>query len=306
LGDKPKSETEVKLMKKIIIIAVAFLLLSSLVFAGKNITLKGSDTLLILGQKWAEIYMKNHPGTVVQVTGGGSGVGISALINGGTDIAQASRSMKDKEKDAMLEKRGVGSHEIPVALDGITVYVHEKNTVEKLTFAQLKDIFQSTIKNWNEVGGNDAPIVLYGRENSSGTHVFFKEHVLDNEDYSVRVQPLPGTAAIVNAVAEDEKGIGYGGAAYAKGVKEILVAYDEKSGYFPPTMENIVSGEYPISRYLYWYTAGSPKGDIKDLVDWVLSPEGQKIVEEVGYFPLPSETEKKSEEENKEAKEGKE
>ncbi len=289
-------------MKKLMVLAVGLALAASLVFAGKSITLKGSDTLLILGQRWAEVYMKANPGTVVQVTGGGSGVGISALINGGTDIAQASRAMKDKEKDTMLEKRGVGAHEIPVALDGITVYVNEKNPVEKLSFAQLKDAFQFTVKNWKEIGGKDAPIVLYGRENSSGTHVFFKEHVLDNEDYSVRVQPLPGTAAIVNAVAQDENGIGYGGAAYAKGVKEILVARDEKSGYFPPTMENIVSGKYPISRYLFWYTAGSPKGDIKKLVDWVLSPEGQKIVGEVGYFPLPTETKETSGEQGKEEK----
>jgi phosphate transport system substrate-binding protein len=287
-------------MKKLLALTVALVLLAGLAFAARNITLKGSDTLLILGQKWAEIYMKEHPGTVVQVTGGGSGVGISALINGGTDIAQASRPMKDKEKETMLEKRGIGAHEIPVALDGITIYVNEKNPVEKLTFAQLKDIYQATAKNWKEVGGNDAPIVLYGRENSSGTHVFFKEHVLNNEDYAVSVQPLPGTAAIVNAVAKDENGIGYGGAAYAKGVKEILVAHNEKSGFFPPSMENIISGKYPISRYLYWYTAGSPEGDIQNLVDWVLSPEGQKIVEEVGYFPLP--TEKKGAAETKEEK----
>jgi phosphate transport system substrate-binding protein len=280
-------------MRKLIISLVTGLVLfSGLVFAGKTITLKGSDTLLLLGQKWAEIYMKKNPGTVIQVTGGGSGVGISALINGGTDIAQASRPMKDKEKEKMLEKRGIGPHEIPVALDGITVYVHEKNPVEKLTFAQLKDIFQSGVKNWKEVGGKDAPIVLYGRENSSGTHVFFKEHVLKKEDYSVRVQPLPGTAAIVHAVAKDENGIGYGGAAYAKGVKEILVAYEQESGFFPPTMENIVSGKYPISRYLFWYTAGTPKGEVKQLTDWILTHEGQEIVEEVGYFPLPTEEEK--------------
>jgi phosphate transport system substrate-binding protein len=278
-------------MKKIVTFAFGLALLSSLVLAGKNITLKGSDTLLILGQKWAETYMKTNPGTVVQVTGGGSGVGISALINGGTDIAQASRPMKDKERDKMTEKRGIGPHEIPVALDGIAVYVNQKNPIEKLTFAQLKDIFQATVRNWKEVGGSDEKIVLYGRENSSGTHVFFKERVLDREDYAVRVQPLPGTAAVVNAVAKDEKGIGYGGAAYAKGVKEVLVACDEKSGYFPPNMENIVSGKYPISRYLYWYTAGSPKGEIKKLVDWILSPEGQEMVEEVGYFPLPTEEE---------------
>ncbi len=282
-------------MKKLAILLVGLILLSSLVFAGKNVTLKGSDTLLILGQRWAEIYMKENPGTVVQVTGGGSGVGIAALINGTTDIAQASRPMKDKEKDKMLEKRGIGPEEIPVALDGITVYVNEKNKVEKLTFAQLKGIFQAKIKNWKEIGGQDATIVLYGRENSSGTHVFFKENVLNNEDYAVRVQPLPGTAAIVNAIAKDEDGIGYGGVAYAKGVKEVLVAKDEKSDYFLPTMENIVSGKYPISRYLFWYTAGSPKGDIDKLVNWILSPEGQKIVEEVGYFPLPVEQENKKE-----------
>ena len=291
-------------MKKLALLIIGLFFFGSLVFAAKSITLKGSDTLLILGQKWAEIYMKNNPGTVIQVTGGGSGVGISALINGTTDIAQASRPMKEKEQEKMLEKRGVGPHEIPVALDGITVYVNEKNPVDKLNFAQLKGIFQAKIKNWNEVGGKDAKIVLYGRENSSGTHVFFKEHVLDNEDYAVSVQPLPGTAAIVNAIAKDENGVGYGGVAYAKGVKEVLVAKDEKSGYFPPTMENIVSGEYPISRYLFWYTAGSPKGDIKRVVDWILSPEGQKIVEEVGYFPLPIEKETKKETQKETKKEG--
>lgn len=288
-------------MKKLVILLIGSILLSGLLFAGKTITIKGSDTLLILGQKWAEVYMKKHPGVVIQVTGGGSGVGISALINGTTDIAQASRPMKDKEKDKMLEKRGVGPHEIPVALDGITVYVNEKNPVEKLTFAQLKGIFQAKIKNWKEVGGKDAKIVLYGRENSSGTHVFFKEHVLNKEDYAVRVQPLPGTAGIVHAVAKDKSGIGYGGVAYAKGVKEILVAKDEKSGYFLPKMKNILSGKYPISRYLFWYTAGSPKGKINELVGWILSPEGQKIVEEVGYFPLP--TEKETEKEGKSEKE---
>jgi phosphate transport system substrate-binding protein len=284
-------------MKKLSILVVGLILLSDLVFAGKAITLKGSDTLLILGQKWAEIYMKENTGTVVQVTGGGSGVGIAALINGTTDIAQASRPMKDKEKDKMLEKRGIDPEETPVALDGITVYINDKNPVKKLTFAQLKGIFQARIKNWKEVGGNDARIVLYGRENSSGTHVFFKEHVLNKEDYAVSVQPLPGTAAIVNAVAKDKNGIGYGGVAYAKGVKEVLVAKDEKSGYYPPTMENIISGKYPISRYLFWYTAGSPKGEIKKLVDWILSPEGQNVVEEVGYFPLPAEEESNKESE---------
>ncbi|MGE5424497.1 MAG: substrate-binding domain-containing protein, partial [Syntrophothermus sp.] len=146
-------------------------------------------------------------------------------------------------------------------------------------------IFSGKIKNWKEVGGQDAEIKLYGRENSSGTYVFFKDNVVKG-DYAPSTQTLPGTAAVVNAVKNDKRGIGYGGAAYAKGVKHCLVKKDDKSTAYEPTPENIKSGTYPITRYLYMYLTNRPTGEIKSYIDWILSPEGQKLVSQVGYFPV--------------------
>lgn len=252
----------------------------------RNITIKGSDTMVILGQRWAEDYMRKNPGVTVQVTGGGSGTGIAALINGTTDIAEASRPMKDKEMGALKEKRGMAALEIPMAVDGLAVFINEKNTVSELSLAQLRGIYTGAIKNWSQVGGRDERIILYGRENNSGTYVYFKEHVLDNADYFPTVQTLPGTAAVINAVAKDPRGIGYGGVAYAEGVKSARVKKDAASPGVEPTMENVLSAQYPISRYLYWYFAGQPKGDLKSFAEWALSAEGQAVVDNVGYYPL--------------------
>ena len=254
----------------------------------RTITINGSDTMLILGQKWAEIYMNRNPWVRIQVAGGGSGVGISALINGTTNIAEASRHMEKEEEDRLIKERGESRKpvEFRVAIDGITIYVNRNNPVDSLTLDQLEDIFTGKIGNWKEVGGDDAKIVMYGRESVSGTRRYFQGIVLNMADYAVEVQPLPGTGAIVNAVSKDENGIGYGGVGYASGVKKLRVARDNESGYYLPEREYVITGQYPLARYLYWYTAGSPKDEIEDLLDWVLSPEGQKIVEEVGYFPL--------------------
>jgi phosphate transport system substrate-binding protein len=257
---------------------------------GRAISIKGSDTMVILGQRWAEVYMSKHPGTTLQVTGGGSGVGIAALINGGTDIAESSRPMKDQEKVDVLSKRGKPVEEIPVALDGVAIYVNEENPVQELTLEQIKKIYTGAVKNWKDVGGREDRIILYGRENSSGTYAFVKEHVLQNADYYPTTQTLPGTAAVVNAVARDRRGIGYGGIAYGKGIKPLRVKKDATSPALEPNMENVVSLKYPISRYLYWYLAGKPTGQIKDLVDWAMSQEGQAVVENVGYYPLPADT----------------
>jgi phosphate transport system substrate-binding protein len=257
---------------------------AGMAIAGKAITVKGSDTLLLLGQRWAEVYMERNPGVVIQVTGGGSGVGIAALINGSTDICQASRSMKDSEKAKLRDRYFSTGVEIPVARDGVTLYVHEKNPVNELTLDQIKDIYTGKALNWKQFGGPDAKIVLYGRENSSGTYVFFREKALKNADYSASMQSLPGTAAVVNAVAKDQSGIGYGGAAYAKGVKELAIKTDK--GSFKPTAENVKSNSYPLARNLFWYLRGKPSGEVKKLVDWILSPEGQEIVVKVGYFPI--------------------
>lgn len=251
-----------------------------------KITVKGSDTMVILAQRWAEVFMKTNANISVQVTGGGSGTGFAALINGTTDICNASRPIKDKEIASIKEKYNTTPIEIKSAIDGIAIYINESNPVKELTLAQIKDIYTVKITNWKEVGGPDAKIILYGRENSSGTYDFFKEHVLQNTDFAMEVQSLPGTAAIVNAIEKDKLGIGYGGTAYSKGIALVKVKKDVATEGVLPTEENIKAGKYPVSRYLYMYILKKPEGDMKKFIDWVLSSEGQKVVAEVGYFPL--------------------
>lgn len=279
-------------MKKTMVLMLALLLVGSYVFSGSTITIKGSDTLVRLGQRWAEEYMKANPGTVIQVSGGGSGTGIAALINGTTDICEASRDMKDKEHKQAAEK-GITPYRVSVSLDGIAVFLNENNAVKNLTFAQLKGIYTGAITNWKEVGGSDTRIILYGRENNSGTYAFFKEHVLNEEDYSDYTQTLPGTAAVVNAVSKDQNGIGYGGIAWAKGVKYAAVAKDDRSPFVEPSTEAVSNGSYPISRDLYWFFNGKPSGELKKLLNWALSEKGQKIAAEIDYVPLPKELAKK-------------
>jgi phosphate transport system substrate-binding protein len=252
----------------------------------KPLSIKGSDTMVLLGQRWAERYMASHPGMIIQVTGGGSGTGIAALINGTTDICQSSRPIKDAEQKQLQEKFGSAAHETVVARDGLAGYVHESNPIGELTIAQLRDIYTGNVTNWQALGGPDEPIILYGRENSSGTYEYFKEHVLEKADFAPAVQTLPGTAAVVNAVAQDPRGIGYGGAAYAKGVRQLAVRADAESPPVLPTEENVVAGTYPISRGLYFYLRKAPEGTTKEFVDYVLSAEGQAVVTDVGYFPV--------------------
>jgi phosphate transport system substrate-binding protein len=250
------------------------------------ITIKGSDTMVILGQRWAEQYMAKVPATTIQVTGGGSGTGISALINGTTDICQASRTMSEAEKNNLKEKYKTSGEEIPVARDGLSVYVNAANPIKDLSMDQLRLIFTGKITNWKEVGGKDANIILYSRENSSGTYVFFKEHVLKNADYAQRAQSMPGTAAVVNAVSKEKNGIGYGGAAYAKGIRVLKIKKDADSPAVEPNLANVQNGSYPLSRPLFFYLRNKAAGDIKSFIDWVLSAEGQAIVTKVGYFPV--------------------
>jgi phosphate transport system substrate-binding protein len=253
-------------------------------FSQEKITVKGSDTMVILAQKWAELYMKNNPTASIQVTGGGSGVGITALINGTTDICNSSRPMKQTEIEKLKARYNTLGVQIPCAKDGITIFLNESNKVQELTLKQLSDIYTGKIRNWKEVGGTDAEIRMYGRENSSGTYTYFHDEVV-KADYAASVQSLPGTAAVVNAVKKDVNGIGYGGAAYAVGVKHAKVKKDAKSSAYLPTAESIGKGEYPITRYLYMYLRNRPTGETKKYIDWILSSEGQLVVTEVGYFP---------------------
>lgn len=254
--------------------------------AANTITIKGSDTLLRLGQRWSEVYMKAHPDVVLQVSGGGSGTGIAALLNGTTDICEASRDMKQQEYDDGKAK-GLNIFRVAIALDGIAVFLNEANPVKELSLAQLKGIYTGAITNWKEVGGPAHVIILYGRENSSGTYAYFKEFVLANADYAEQTQTLPGTAAVVNAVAKDKFGIGYGGIAYGKGVKYAAVKKADTTAAVAPSMETVTNGTYPISRELYWFFNGTPTGEMKNLLNWALSPDGQKIAEETDYVPLP-------------------
>ena len=250
------------------------------------LTIKGSDTMVILGQRWAEEYMKKNPGTALQVTGGGSGTGISALINGTTDICQASRAMSASEKEKLRDRYNTTGTETVVARDGLSIYVGEANPLTEITMDQLKQIFTGKATNWKDLGGPDAKIIVYSRENSSGTYVFFKENVLKNADYTPRAQTMPGTAAVVNAVAKEKFGIGYGGAAYAKGIKILKVKTDAAAPGILPDLARVKDGTYPLSRPLFLYTRNKPAGDIKSFIDWVLSADGQGIVTKVGYFPV--------------------
>lgn len=263
------------------------LLSRSLAFSQEErITIKGSDTLVILNQRWAEEFMKRHPKVAIQVTGGGSGIGIAALINGTTDICAASRPMKPKEVEEFKKRYGRDPVRFEVAYDGVSIYVHPTNKVKALTIEQLCLIYTGKVSDWAKVGGAPGRIIRYGRENTSGTYEFFKEHVLQGADFTDDYQALPGTAAVVNAVSKDKLGIGYGGMAYAKGVKIVALRKDEQSPAFLPTEGNIRKGLYPLSRPLFYYLAKPPTGVIKQFIDFVLSRDGQKLVKEVGFIPI--------------------
>jgi phosphate transport system substrate-binding protein len=269
-------------MKKLI----AALLLALPLFAAKPISIKGSDTMVIMNARLAETFMTKQPGTQIQVTGGGSGVGIASLINGTTDIAASSRPIKASETDKLKQRFATTGYAYPIARDGLSVYLNAANPIKELTIAQIRDIYTGRITNWKQLGGRDASIILYSRESSSGTYQYFKDNVLMGKDYSPRAQTLQGTAAVVNAVARDANGIGYGGAAYAKGIKFAAVKKDDKSPAIMPTLETVRGGQYPISRLLYLYTRVKPSREMKAFLDWATGPEGQQIVTKVGYFPV--------------------
>lgn len=254
--------------------------------AGARLSLKGSDTMVVLAQRWAEGYMRTHEGRTVEVSGGGSGTGIAALLNRTTDIANMSRPLRDSERQ-QLAQRGGAPTETRVALDALAVYVHQDNPIQSLTMDQLSRIFRGQITNWSELGGADRAIVLYSRENNSGTYAYFKEHVLADADFAPNAQTLPGTAAVINAVSRDPGGIGYGGIGYATGIRTVPIAGEDGTPV-EPTMENATAGRYPLARYLLMVTAGEPSGAAREFLDWVRSPEGQALVENVGFYPLPS------------------
>lgn len=254
--------------------------------ASKSITIKGSDTVLPLTQQEAEKFMNSHKETSITVVGGGSGVGITALIEGTTDIAMSSRPLKMDEK-ATLEEKGITFKEINIAGDALAVIVHPKNSVEKLTKEQVADIFTGKVKNWKEVGGKDLPVIAYSRETSSGTYEFFKEHVMDKKNYASSVLNMPATGAIVQSVSQTEGAIGYIGLAYeTKEVKHLAISYDKGANYVAPSIENAQNGTYPVSRPLFYYYDVKNEAAVDPFVKFILSDEGQQVVKQTGYVPL--------------------
>jgi phosphate transport system substrate-binding protein len=251
------------------------------------LTIKGSDTMVHLVTAWAESYMTANPTAEVSVTGGGSGTGIAALINGTTDIAMSSRDMKANEQQ-QAEQGGRRLERVVVGLDGIAIVVHPENPVATLTMDQLRQVFNGSLKSWSQVGGPDQPILVLSRESSSGTYGFFKEHVLKNDDFGAEVRLMPSTAAIVQAATQDRWAIGYVGLGYTKDaqVKILSVKADANAPAISPSVESVKDQSYAIARTLLLYAPADRAGLAKAFVEHALSDAGQKIVTETGYIPL--------------------
>ncbi|WP_321419735.1 PstS family phosphate ABC transporter substrate-binding protein [uncultured Methanomethylovorans sp.] len=253
--------------------------------AKQSIIVKGSDTILPLSQAEAEEYMAKNQNSDITVIGGGSGVGIAALIDGEADIAMASREMKDSEIEN-AKNNGINPVETVIGWDGIAVVVNPENPVAQITFSQLQAIYDGNISNWKDVGGEDVPITIISRDSSSGTYEYFKEEVLKGREYRQDALVEPATGAIVQEVAQNKGAIGYIGYAYLDKSTKALALDGGEGKFVPATEENILGGEYPLARQLYYYTNGEPQGLAKEFKDYVMSEEGQAIVSDVGYFPV--------------------
>ncbi|WP_410208558.1 phosphate ABC transporter substrate-binding protein [Fusobacterium sp.] len=273
-------------------------ILTALIFAGtvgfgqiaqgrsKIVQLKGSDTILNASQAMAEKFMVTNKGARIAVTGGGSGVGISSLINKTTDIAMASRNMKAKEYD-QAKAQGINIDEIVVGYDGITIIANKSNPIKDIDDKTLGKVFRGEITNWKELGGEDAEIVVLSRDSSSGTHEFFKEHIIregnanGTQEYGAKTLYMPSNQAIKQEVTNNKNAIGYIGMGYMDDSVEAI-----KVDGVPATRENVLSKSYPIAREVYWYTTKERDGVVKDLVDFAVSPDGQAIMQAEGFVPV--------------------
>lgn len=255
----------------------------------QRVTIKGSDTMVHLVSAWAEAIMIADPAMEISVTGGGSGTGIAAMLNGTTDIAASSRNVREKEL-TLAESKGVDMNGIIVGMDGIAVIVNADNAISTLTMEQLRNLFTGELTNWKEIGGADREIVVLSRESNSGTFVFFQKFVLQKNDYTVSALLLPSSSSIVQTVNDNDASIGYVGLGYAEhageNVKVLSVRPDENSDAVMPSAATVKSGEYAIARPLFFFVNGEPAGATKTFIEFCLSSEGQKIITEVGYVPV--------------------
>jgi phosphate transport system substrate-binding protein len=256
---------------------------------------KGSDTMVNLAQAWAEAYKKAAPTVEVEVSGGGSGVGIAALIKGTIEIANASRNMKPSEMEQAKKNTGKDAKEIIVGFDALAIYVNKDNPLNEINNEQLAQIYAEggAINKWSDLGitipgVKDDTIVRVSRQSSSGTYEFLREHVLKNKDYKAGSRDMNGSKEVVELCSNTKTAIGYSGMGYATpAVKMLKVAEKQGATAYPPNVENTLKKTYPIARSLQVYTLGEPQGEVKNYIDWMLAPAGQKIVEESGYVPLP-------------------
>ncbi|MBI4358743.1 MAG: phosphate ABC transporter substrate-binding protein [Candidatus Omnitrophica bacterium] len=261
-----------------------------------SIQIKGSDTMVNLGQAWAEAFMGENPSALIAVTGGGSGTGIAALMNGTCNIAQSSREMSEKEY-GLARQKGLDIKEIQVGIDALAVVVHPENPVRELTIDQLSDIFTGKVKNWKELGGKDEPILVLSRERNSGTHVYFLEEVVrkgkkdSREEFAPPVLMMLSSQAVEQEAAENKTAIGYFGLGYLnERVKALNLLSEKTKTYVAPTVENALDGTYPLSRPLLFYLPGEAQGIVKEFIDFVLSQKGQSIVLDMRFVPLRSES----------------
>ena len=264
---------------------------SPLYAESKTLQIKGSDTMVNLGQSWAEEFMHKNSAVSIAVTGGGSGTGIAAILSGTCDIAQSSRDLSAEEK-AKATAAGHTLEETQVAFDGIAVLVHPSNPIEHLSTDQLADIFSGKITNWNKVGGKDAEILVLSRERNSGTHIFFLEHIVRKgnakgpEEFAGSALMMPSSQAIVQEVETGENAIGYVGLGYVTEKSKVIPVGKTPEGPFvKPSIETVQNNSYPIGRPLFFLTRGKAEGDAKSFIDFVLSAEGQEIVSGLDFVP---------------------
>jgi phosphate transport system substrate-binding protein len=265
--------------------------------SGTVVQVKGSDTMVNLAQTWAEEYKRVAPGSSVEISGGGSGVGIAALIKGTIDIATSSRNMKLSEIEQAINNTGTEPKDYVIGYDALAIYVHKGNPLEEITFDQIAAIYSesATITRWSQLGvkipgARSDAIVRVSRQSSSGTYEFLRERVLENQDVKNGSRDMNGSKEVVELVASAPTAIGYSGMGYAtSGVKILRVAVRAGETPFPPTVQNTLDQKYPIARSLHIFTLGEPRGASRDFIDWVLSDAGQKLVEATGYVPIPEE-----------------
>jgi phosphate transport system substrate-binding protein len=290
-------------MRTPLVVAALAVLAAVPALAGQEmVQVKGSDTLVNLSQVWAEAFT-DKTGKMVAVTGGGSGTGIAALIDGKCDLANSSRDIKQSEIDQARAK-GVNPVEIAVAVDGLSVVVNAKNPLKALKVEDIGKLFRGEVSNWKQLGGADAPVTLDGRQPNSGTYVFFQEHVLGKKDYAQTMNQMNGNAQILESVAKDASAVGYVGVGYVlgedgkvmKGIKPVDVVAKDGKTVSPLDRKAVKSGKYPLARTLYQYANGKPKGDVLALLQFELSPEGQRMAEKEGFDAIGDELVKKNQE----------